>query len=137
MLASDSKTKKWIEFISADDSPYEFTLGLEKGTIWQGEDPCPNMQLTENKELHVRRFVMQKMKIVAGEGETALLNVDRLVAELEGGSEIELSRTVYRNEDDVIKKDENICESCGERIRTDDKVEIDGCFYHSRCVYAD
>lgn len=125
--------------IGAPDSAFEMRLGLTKGTQWGAPPPYPEVVIENAKETHVRRIVLQDLVVNASEPETedsAYIHVQRLVAELEGGEEIELSRiTTPAKQENAPALPSNVCRACETPIVSkSETVIVDGEPYHKRCV---
>ena len=138
-MISDEKEARWCEMISASDSRFDFELGLdpEKGVRWRGEPPYPDLKLRECKEVQVRRFVSQTMVVTASvpeDSDQTELIIDRLVAELEGGRQVELVRTARPAEREEVL-DPDVCRACeGKIVDKSETVMHEGEPYHRRCM---
>jgi len=124
-------------------APYDLRLGLEKGVVHAARPPYPELVVVGNQERYVRRTVLQQLKVLASvpeDGKEELIEVSRLVVEVEGGEEIELVRTARpaeQEEEPKRKPDPSTCMACGGPIPYGEGRELDGEFYHKRCVIED
>ncbi len=138
-MISDVKLRRWCEMISAADSKFGFQLGIKHGTKWEVEPPYPDLEVASAKETHVRRLVLQELVVSASvpeDDDAADLVVTRLVAELEGGREVELNRHAQAAGEDVEAEiPMDVCCACGERICDPSIREMyEGKPYHKRCI---
>lgn len=137
-MASNKRLEAWCEMIAAQDSDVQFVLGMEKGTAWETKPPYPDLEVAEAKDIHVRRIVFQDQLIRASMPETdesGYIRVARLVAELEDGQEIELSKTAEPASDDSPANPGNICCACETLIVDESEIVLyEGKPYHRRCM---
>lgn len=137
-MISDDKLRSWCEMIAASDSKIEFPLGVEKGSVWQTKPPYPDLMAVDVEEIQVRRFMFQRLSVVARMDETdeeGHVQVSRLVAELENGAQIELSKIVEPVTNSEPSEDDNICRACDLPIVDEtEKIFHDGRPYHRRCM---
>ena len=138
-MISDEKGQRWCDMLAAADSRFEFRLGLdpESGVKWRGEPPYPDLVLREVKEVQVRRFVSQTITVSASvpeDADQADIIIDRLVAELESGEEVELARSARPAVGKEVLRP-NECRACSEVIVDDSEVVMyEGEPYHRRCM---
>lgn len=137
-MTSERKLLTWSEMIAAQDSVIQIPLGVEKGSQWETKPPYPDLEAIAVKEKHVRRLVMQDITMMASmseTGEEGLIRVVRLVAELEGGEEIELSKSATPISSDEPAEPDYKCRACGAMIVDDSECIIhEGKPYHRRCM---
>jgi hypothetical protein len=137
-LISDEKLNRWCEIIGANDSAFEFNLGVEQGTQWQQKPPYPDLKVVDSSLVHVRRIVVQRVVLTASVPEDydqAEIVVQRLVAELENGQELEMMREACPAKESEKVVDPGVCEACGQNIADElDTVWIGDMPYHSRCT---
>lgn len=130
--------KRWCELLGASDSAFEFKLDIESGTRWETNPPYPDLCVRSVDMVHVRRFVVQRAVVTASVPEDfdqAEIVVQRLVAELENGQELEMMRDAYPAKSAEKSVDPGVCESCGNNIVDEmDVIWIEEKPYHRRCT---
>ena len=135
----NQKLQYWANLIAARDTKVAFALGLKKGMKWDTEAPYPFMQVVDTREIHVRRFVAQNVTVeaTAEDGNRGFIKVQRFVAELENGEEVQLSISAIPASDkcDGEQAIDYFCRACDTEIKIkSERVVLDGKPYHRRCV---
>jgi len=126
------------KLIEDPNGPVQFGLQTPVGAVLEETPPYPRIVVTDTHVLYVRRLVWHTIDIDARAGDAGKserLTVGRLVAEIEGGGEIEMQRTVIPT--DALNQrpiDANTCAACGYVIPDSDAVIIDDAAYHRGCV---
>ena len=137
-MPTDERIERWCQLLTAADSLFEFKLGLATGTSWKARPPYPNLKALGTKDVHVRRFVLQQLDLevsVPEDDDVANIAVERLVAELEDGREVEIARTAKPATVQQSAIDNNVCPACDDQIvNMDDAQEHEGVLYHKRCM---
>jgi len=129
---------KYHEMMGSDECPYQLSLDLEKGTQFPGKPPYPQLTVVSNETAHVRELRWQNLVVKAmlpEIGKREDVRIMRLVAVLEGGEEIELSRVALPA--DVVEElppDPTTCASCGCKIPIGAGVLVERKYYHHGCV---
>lgn len=128
--------------LASIEAPYEFTLGMGAGTRFPARPPYPDLAVLEADDVHVRRVVLQRVVVDASAPEDQgakehrqAYEVLRLVAELEGGAEMEIHRTateVSGSKDRPI--DPTRCAACNRPIPHGEGITASGRAYHRRCI---
>lgn len=140
-MISDKKLAKWCRLVDASDSRFEFNLDVSDGVKWEASPPYPDLVVRNSKIVHVRRTVVQELLLTASvpeDRDQAEIVVQRLVAELETGQEIELMRQANPAADSDQIVDMDVCTACGEQIAGGsdgfNTVVINDKPYHKRCT---
>lgn len=131
----------WAELLGASDCPYDITLSSKKGGRFEAPPPFPDLKILAVKSKHVRRIVFQEVDVEARADERDKVKryrVRRLVADMEGDTEVELSREVLPAQllEDLEGHNINtsVCGACGGNIPRGDHILIESVAYHRRCV---
>lgn len=130
----------WRKFIASSDSPYEFQLNTPIGAEFRVPPPYPDLIVEQSVHVGVNRLVWH---VVAVKAEDAARDkkeqhrFGRLVAVLEGGSEIELYRAPWDDEIDEPPIDMTRCGACRGNIPDGAALLLSGVAYHVRCVMTD
>ena len=128
----------WSKLVTHPSGPYDITLAVKIGDELAAPPPYPYLRVVEVELVQARRLVWQMVTVDADDPERAgtgeRLRFGRLVAELEGGGEVELDRHALPTEDPAPAADPGTCGACGQRIPQGTAVEHDGGFYHRRCM---
>ena len=128
------------KYFEGSDSPYIMKLGQEAGSQFQAKPPFPDANILECDEVYVRRMVLQRTVVRAftpGENGARDIEVVRLVAELEGGDELEIFRTADEMTDPVpspANADKARCAGCHGNIPHGDGIPHGDDVYHERCL---
>ena len=137
-MISDDKLMSWCQMISSDCHTIDIPLGLESGSRWETKPPYPDLFAIDVKETQVRRVVLHEVVVAAEMAETeesGVIKITRLVAELEGGNQIELSRVAEPASSDEAAAPTDVCNACnGKIVDESETVMIDSLSYHRRCV---
>lgn len=137
-MISDNKLQTWCGMIVADCDTIDIPLGLECGSKWNTKPPYPDLLATSVQEIQVRRIVFQEIIVAAEMTETdenGFIKITRLVAELESGNQIELSRVAEPASSDEAAMPNDICNACNGRIVDESEtIIVDSLSYHRRCV---
>ncbi len=127
----------WIKLIEDPNGPVQFSLGTQVGGVVEENAPYPRLVVTNKQKLYVRRLVWHVLDVDARSDDSnqrESLTIGRLVAEIEGGGEIELQRSVVPSDlFEEQQEDSSTCAACGEAIPVD-PVVFDGKSYHKRCT---
>lgn len=132
---------RYDQLLAQPECPYEFSLGLEKGTKYPGKPPYPQLLVLESQDVHVREIRWQRIVVRAESPEVERkenVQVMRLVAVLEGGGEMEMSRMAMPIEvDEKPDADPTKCAACRTAIPPGAGVlGDDGLWYHrDRCYF--
>lgn len=134
--------RRWADVLGDVAAPYDLKLGLEPGTRFDARPPYPDVRILDVEEVYVRRVVLQRMLVAAFTPEDdgspkEQLEVLRLVAELEGGEELEIHRTARPLEPKEVPADKGKCAACGVAIPHGEAVETEDGAFHPRCVAED
>lgn len=126
-----------LELLGNKEGPFEFALGISSGTRFEGVAPYPDLEVVNSTEVHVRRMVWQVLDVSARLPEridAEPLRICRLVAELEGGGEVEFERQILPL-DEMKIQEVNItkCAACLGNIPEGDAIISDNIAYHQRC----
>lgn len=126
---------RFYEILGRTDCPYEFGLDLKNATVFEGKAPYPRLVVLNNETIHVRSIKWQVLDVRATMPETQKLEnvrIMRLVAVLEGGGEVEMSRVALPADVvDDIPADPTKCAACGGKIPVGSGVRgDDGKYYH-------
>lgn len=120
------------------NGPVQFGLQTPVGAVLPEHPPYPRIVVTDTGVQYVRRLVWHTVDVIARSeesGQTERLTIGRLVAEIEGGGEIEMQRTVIPTEAlDDRPVNVNTCEACGRPIPDGDAVIVERAAYHRGCV---
>jgi len=128
----------WIKLIDDPNGPVQFSIETPVGAVIEEKSPYPRLVVTNRQTLYVRRLVWHIIDVDARSEDSIQrqsLTIGRLVAEIEGGGEIELQRSVVPSE--IFEEQQNdlsTCNACGENIPEDTAVIFDGKSYHKRCT---
>lgn len=130
---------RFHELLGRQDCPYEFSVGLEQKTVYEGKPPYPRLIVLDNDSVHVREIRWQVLTVRATmpeTGKTEDVRIMRVVAVIEGGEEVEMSRVALPA--DVVQDihaDPTRCAGCKGKIPVGARVQgDDGRFYHvGRC----
>lgn len=123
------------ELLGNQAAPHEFTLDTADGERIEAEAPYPNVDVVSAEVKPVKRLVYQTIVVSASKDDLPAEQVviGRLVAELEGGSEIEIQRDALPlNAGEV---DTSKCVACGGRILPGEAVIDESGAYHERCRF--
>jgi hypothetical protein len=126
---------KYCELLSQDVQPYEFALGLEKGASFPGKPPYPEIVVLLNNTVRVRELQWQHLLVRASSPEvdrTEDVQIMRLVAVLEGGTEIEMQReAIPADVLELVEADPSRCAACTRPIPPGGAVvDENGRHYH-------
>lgn len=137
-----ANARHWADVIADMKSPYEFRLGLQVGAKFAARPPYPDLDVIGVEEVYVRRILLQQLVVSTSVpedgGAVEHLEVQRLVAELEGGAEVEISRAARPLERQEIPVDKTTCAACRKAIPHGEAVEHKGAAYHrGRCIDVD
>lgn len=132
---------KWLRLLGAAEAPHEYALALQPGDCVPAAPPYPDLRVTAVDTAYVRRVVMQTITATAtaaDEGAEAVeVVVARLVAELEGGGEIEIQRLVGPAQAGAADEvDLTRCAACGRSIIAGEALVVGVRAYHPACVSA-
>lgn len=134
--------KRWEDLLGDIGAPFEFKLGLQPGARYQAPPPYPDVEVVSVEEVYVRRIVLQRLHVSAASPEDQVeqaLEVVRVVAELEGGDEVEMARTASPYVEQRPRPvDIARCAGCGKPIPHGEAVVHEGEAYHrGRCIVED
>lgn len=140
-MISDKKLERWCELLGASDSKFVFQLGIDSGVRFDATPPYPDLVVQDSSIVHVRRVVVQEIVVTATvpeDHDQAEIMVQRLVAELETGQELELMRTAQPVAESEKNVDMSVCGACGEPLAGEidefNTVVIEDAPYHRRCT---
>jgi hypothetical protein len=126
----------WISLLGTADGPYQWSLDTAPGEKWRVAPPYPSLDVVAADTVPVERLAWQAIRLrgdhATGTGEVI---VGRLVAQLAGGTEIELHRTAI-GADAADAPAVASCAKCGAPIFAGATVEREGRTYHERCYHA-
>lgn len=129
---------RFYDMLGSAECPYNFKLDLSKGTQYAGKGHYPRLTVLGNESVHVREVKCQVILVRAESpetGKTEEVQIMRMVAVLEGGTEMELSRMAVPSDiADRTKGDPSICTSCRGRIPHGAGTKVDDDWYHYGCV---
>jgi hypothetical protein len=130
------------KLIEDPNGPIQFALDTPVGSVTEEAEPYPRLVVTDTHLLYVRRLVWQTLDVDArsASGQAERLTIGRLVAEIEGGGEIEMQRTVIPTDALADRPpDVTTCGACGRSIPDGEAVVIPGgdgppAAYHPTCI---
>ena len=130
---------KFDQMLGSDSCPYEFNLELEKGTKYPGKPPYPELLVLSNDTAHVREIRWQRVVVRASIPETGKMDnvqIMRLVAVLEGGQEMEMSRIALPVDiENDTPEDPTTCAACHGKIPHGAGTKHEVKWYHTgRCL---
>jgi hypothetical protein len=126
---------RFHEVLGSPEAPYPFVLRPEKGQQWHARPPWPDLVVLSNTVIRVSQIEWQRVVVRASTAEnsrTEDVQVLRLVATLDGGAEVEMSRISLPAEiegEEVV--DPTKCAACGRGIPAGAGTEFDGRWYHT------
>jgi hypothetical protein len=129
----------WSKLVSHATGPYDVRLDVGEGDELTAPPPYPYLKVLASKVVQARRLCWQVVDVEAQDPEhpeaRALLRFGRLVAELEGGGEVELDRHPLPLVDPPARAaDPSTCGACDQHIPQGTGVEHEGAWYHRRCM---
>ena len=133
--------KVWTDLLGSEDAPYDFELETEAGTRYEARPPWPNVEVVGVDNFRIEEFVQQVLRVKATMPEDGVeqdLIVNRIVARLQGGGEVEIKRMALPTESIIEEVDISRCGACGDNIVPGDAVILDTeegrAAFHQRCV---
>lgn len=126
------------EMLGSAGAPHDLRLDSAVGEVVAPGAPWPTVEILRSEVAPVRRLVHQTLVLRAtrpGEPDAPaeIVVVGRLVAELEGGGEVEIQRDALPADADNPEVDTSTCAACGGPIVPGDARVEDGAAYHARC----
>jgi hypothetical protein len=132
---------RYEELLDSPECPYQFSLENKAGDECPGKPPYPAMMIISSTSTHVREVRLHSMRVRLHTPETESvqdMEIVRLIAVLEGGGEMEVSRSSFPAEIvDNRPSDPTRCAACGKEIPPGSGVAYKGSMYHRATCFVE